>query len=129
MDNKEWKEKVLCEPKNGYDRMPESERAAMNAYCESYKAFLDAGKTERECVVEGIRQAEAQGFKPYVRGMELKPGDKIYQNNRGKMLLLAVIGSEGLDKGCLLYTSPGGGQRDRHGRPRPDPEHGGDGAA
>ena len=105
MDNKEWKEKVLCEPKNGYDRMPESERAAMNAYCESYKAFLDAGKTERECVVEGIRQAEAQGFKPYVRGMELKPGDKIYQNNRGKMMLLAVIGSEGLDKGVQITAA------------------------
>ena len=48
MDMKAWKEKVLCEPKNGYDRMPESEREAMNAYCESYKAYLDAGTTERE---------------------------------------------------------------------------------
>ena len=73
MDNKAWKEKVLCESKNGYDRMPESEREAMNAYCEGYKAFLDAGKTERECVIEGVRLAEAQGFRPYVRGMALQP--------------------------------------------------------
>ena len=105
MDNKAWKETVLCEPKNGYDRMPEGERAAMNAYCESYKAFLDAGKTERECVTEGIRQAEAQGFRPYVRGMALKAGDKVYKNNRGKMLLLAVIGSEGLDKGVQITAA------------------------
>ena len=105
MDMKAWKEKVLCEPKNGYDRMPESEREAMNAYCESYKAYLDAGKTERECVAEGIRQAEALGFKPYVRGMALKAGDKIYKSNRGKMLLLAVIGSEGLDKGIQITAA------------------------
>ena len=28
---------------------------------EAYKAFLDAGKTERECVTEIVRQAEAAG--------------------------------------------------------------------
>ena len=66
MDNKAWKEAALWSPKNGYDRMPESERGAMNDYCEGYKAFLDAGKTERECVAEGVRQAQALGFKPYV---------------------------------------------------------------
>ena len=30
---------------------------------ESYKAFLDAGKTERECVVQIIAMAEAHGYK------------------------------------------------------------------
>ena len=44
----------------------------MNAYCEENKAYLDAGKTERECVAEGIRLAQAKGFQPYVRGMALK---------------------------------------------------------
>ena len=43
MEAKEWKEKVLTQKKNGYDRMPASEREAMNAYCEGYKAYLDAG--------------------------------------------------------------------------------------
>ena len=92
MEAKEWKEKLLAQKKNGYDRMPKEEREAMNAYCEAYKEFLDAGKTERECVREGIRQAEEKGFRAYTRGMELKAGDKVYLNNRGKMLILAVIG-------------------------------------
>ena len=105
MDNKAWKEAALWSPKNGYDRMPESERGAMNDYCEGYKAFLDAGKTERECVAEGVRQAQALGFKPYVRGMALRSGDRIYLNNRGKMLLLAVIGSEGLDRGVQITAA------------------------
>ena len=30
---------------------------------EAYKAFLDAGKTERECVTEIVRQAEAAGYR------------------------------------------------------------------
>ena len=105
MDAKEWKEKVLAAPKNGYDRLPAEEKAAMNAYCEKYKAYLDAGKTERECVDEAVRLAEAQGFVPYVRGMELKPGDKVYQNNRGKMLQLAVIGTKSLSEGVQIAAA------------------------
>ena len=96
MDAKQWKEKVCYSPKNGYDRMSAEEREAMTGYCEGYKAFLDTGKTERECVTEAVRQAQAQGFRPFVRGMALKAGDKVYQSNRGKMLLLAVIGAVGI---------------------------------
>ena len=105
MEAKEWKEKVLAQKKNGYDRMPKEEREAMDAYCTAYKAFLDAGKTERECVTEGIRQAEEKGFKPYTRGMELKAGDKVYFNNRGKMLLLAVIGRKSLAEGAQIAAA------------------------
>ena len=65
-----------------------------------YKAYLDAGKTERECVAEAIRQAKEQGFQPYERGMALAPGDKVYLSNRGKMLLLAVIGRKSLAEGA-----------------------------
>ena len=94
MDGKEWKNKVLCQRKNGYDRFSEAERPAMEAYCTGYKAYLDAGKTERECVGESIRLAESKGFRPYTRGMTLKAGDKVYTSNRGKMLMLAVIGEK-----------------------------------
>ena len=105
MDAKEWKEKLLTQKKNGYDRMPAGEREAMDAYCTAYKAFLDAGKTERECVTEGIRQAQEKGFKPYTRGMSLKAGDKVYLNNRGKMLILAVIGQKSLTEGAQIAAA------------------------
>ena len=59
---KELKETLLSGKKNGYDRMPAAERGAMNAYCEDYKAYLDAGKTERECVAEGIRRGDDEGI-------------------------------------------------------------------
>ena len=99
----ELRREALCyAPKNGYDRISADEEAAMRAYCEEYKKFLDAGKTERECVDEAIRQAEARGFKPFVRGMELKAGDKVYRSNRGKALMLAVIGNRSLAYGVNI---------------------------
>ena len=105
MEIKEWKDKILYTQKNGYDSLSERDRQAMESYCDAYKAFLDRGKTERECVVEAICLARAKGFRPFQRGMDLHPGDKIYVNNRDKMLLLAVIGQESLDKGSRITAS------------------------
>ena len=107
----ELRREALCyAPKNGYDRLTAEDEAALQRYCEDYKRFLDAGKTERECVSEAIRQAEAKGFRPFVRGMELKSGDKIYRSTRGKSLMLAVVGSrplsEGVNIGAAHIDSP-----------------------
>ena len=39
---------------------------------------------------------------PYVPGMALKAGDRVYQSNRGKALMLAVIGEQPLSEGCVI---------------------------
>ena len=96
------REALSYQKKNGYDRINEAELEAMEAYCTGYKQFLDAGKTERECVDRAVAQAEAAGFRQYRRGMELKPGDKIYRVNRGKSIVLAVMGRQGLDHGVNI---------------------------
>ena len=44
------REALLYQPKNGYDRLTPQDEAELEAYCADYKRFLDAGKTERECV-------------------------------------------------------------------------------
>ncbi len=98
----ELAEKLLYQPKNGYDRLSAAEEKAMNAYCEDYKAFLDHGKTERLCVEYCVELAEKRGFKPYTPGMKLKAGDKVYCNNRGKGIMLAVIGTEPLSNGANI---------------------------
>ncbi len=96
------REALTYQQKNGWDRLAEGEEAALNAYCEDYKKYLDAGKTERECVDYTIHLAKANGFKAFERGMELKAGDKIYRINRGKAVMLAVIGSESLASGANI---------------------------
>ena len=93
---------LLYQKKNGYDRLAPGELEAIHDYCEDYKAFLNAGKTERECVDRTIAMAEAAGFRPYTRGMALKAGDKVYTANRGKAIMLAVIGKRGLDQGVNI---------------------------
>lgn len=104
-ENKALKEKLLSRRRNGYDRMDEAGRAAMEAYCADYKRFLDAGKTERECAAEAVRLAEAAGYRAYRRGQALKAGDKVYVCNRDKSVLLAYIGEQSLDQGVQITAA------------------------
>ena len=101
----ELRERLFYQQKQGYDLIDVAERLKLEAYCEDYKAFLNAARTEREAVAEGIRQAEEAGFVPYTSGMELKAGDKIYKSVRGKALMLAVIGKRSLADGANIAAA------------------------
>jgi len=105
MTTEELRESLLMAPKNGYELLSDAQRAEMNAYAKGYMAFMDACKTERESTAWAIAEAEKQGFVPFVPGMELNPGDKIYYNNRDKAIMLAVIGSESLAKGANICAA------------------------
>ena len=92
MSEMNWRESLFYDQKNGYDLIDAEETKLVFAYCEGYKRFMDAARTEREAVKTGIELAEQEGFVPFVPGKALKAGDKVYFNNRGKSLILAVIG-------------------------------------
>lgn len=97
------REKLLYKNRNAFTA--NVDLRGSDEFCKEYKAFLDAGKTERLCVREAIRLAEAAGFVPYTRDMKLSPGDKIYRNNRDKALILAVIGKESLTGGANIAAA------------------------
>ena len=105
MTTDELRENLLMAPKNGYARITPEQREEMNAYCRRYMAFMDACKTEREATAWAVREAEKRGYKPFAPGMEVKPGDKIYYNNRDKAIALAVIGTESLEKGANICAA------------------------
>ena len=94
--------KLFYEQKNGYDLIGTEERVAVENYCRDYMDFLNRSRTEREAVANAIAIAESKGFVAYVPGMALKPGMKIYKNNRGKALMLAVIGKKSLAEGSVI---------------------------
>ena len=94
--------KLFYEQKNGYDLIDTQERIAVEDYSREYMDYLNRSRTEREAVVNAIAIAESKGFVPYVPGMELKPGLKLYKNNRGKALMLAVIGKKSLAEGSVI---------------------------
>ena len=102
---KELKKKLFSTQKNGYDKLGEKDLAAMEDYCRDYMAYLDAGKTERLCAAETLRLAEAKGYRPFVRGMAVKPGDKLYRCNRGKAVMLAHIGEKNLAEGVQIAAA------------------------
>lgn len=69
---------------------------------EAYKAFLDAGKTERECVTEIVRQAETDGYRNLYEAESLKVGDKVYATWMDKSIALFNIGEEPLEQGMNI---------------------------
>ena len=98
----ELRSKLFYEQKNGYDLIDTEERIKVEDYCKGYMEYLDRSRMEREAVANAIEQAEDLGFVEYVPGMALKAGDKIYKNNRGKALILSVIGKKPLSEGAVI---------------------------
>lgn len=88
-----------------WQRMDDAERKEVMAYGEKYKAFLDTARTERLASDEIIARAEAKGFKPVYDMKSLKPGDKVYWNQKGKSVILAVIGEEPVHEGIKIVGS------------------------
>ena len=71
-----------------------------------YREFLDAGKTERECVTEAVKMAKKAGYRDLQEVIaadeELRPGDKIYAVNMKKSIALFQIGRQPMEKGMAI---------------------------
>lgn len=71
-----------------------------------YREFLDAGKTERECVTEAVKMAKRAGYRDLQEVIaaeeELQPGDKIYAVNMKKSIALFQIGRQPMEKGMAI---------------------------
>ena len=82
---------------NGWNYI--NSREVVFDFSEGYKKFLDGAKTEREFVTEGIKLVEKNGF------VNAEKKDKVYYVNRGKNLVLAVIGKEDIENGINYVVS------------------------
>ena len=93
---------LFYEQSNGYDRIDAEEHVKVEDYCRGYMDFLNRCRTEREAVIRAIDLARENGFVEFHPGMELRPGMKVYCCNRGKSLMLAVIGKNSLADGVVI---------------------------
>ena len=99
-------QKELCKnSKNGRTTVSDEVLSKSEAYAKGYKAFLDKAKTEREAVTAAIELAKENGFCEFDRNKKYSSGDKVYINNRGKALALAVIGSEAVENGVNISAA------------------------
>lgn len=95
------------ESKNAWEKYPEGEeRKKVMEFAESYRKFISACKTERECVKELEERARQAGFRRLDERMEqggrLSPGDRVYATQMGKAMALFVIGRQGAESGMNI---------------------------
>jgi len=78
----------------------------LEALAKRYKAFLDGGKTERECVKEAVSLAREAGYQSLEEiqqsGRKLQAGDKVYAVCMNKMMALFQIGKKPLESGMRI---------------------------
>ena len=101
----ELKEKLFYNPKHASEVISQEETDKADAFCDEYKNFLNKAKTEREAVVYVLEKAKKNGFVEFDRAKKYNAGDKVYYNNRGKSIILAVIGKKGLENGTRLSAA------------------------
>ena len=99
------KKELFSNPENGRKTASEEVLKEADSYAEGYKDFLDRAKTEREAVETAIELAKNNGFVEFDRNKKYKAGDRVYINNRGKSLALAVIGSEAVESGVNISAA------------------------
>ena len=102
---KALKEKLFLKKKNAALIMSDAELKKCDKFCEGYKKFLDEGKTEREAAAFIEKAAASKGFVPFDKKKTYKAGDKVYMVNRGKAVILAVIGKEPIQNGVNLLAA------------------------
>ena len=88
--------------KNAWLKYDEAALQKVMEFNEGYKDYITKGKTERLCVKESVKIAEANGFKPLESFKELKKGDKVYSVNKNKNIALFVIGEKEVEEGLHI---------------------------
>mgnify|MGYP000177525304 CR=1 FL=1 len=94
------------ERKNAWKAYSDEQITELEEVNKSYREFLTVGKTERECVKEIIKQAEATGYQSLQSFMEqgraLQKGDKVYAVCMNKSVAMFQIGEQPLEQGMNI---------------------------
>jgi len=105
-EGQKLEERLSYKRRNAWEKVDEEYIKKAFDFCEKYKDFLNASKTEREFAANTEKLAVAAGFKKLddliASNKRLKPGDKVYHINRKKSAVLAVIGKKPLSEGVNI---------------------------
>ena len=83
-------------PHIGKDAPDHKEKAFK--YCEGYKKFLNAGKTERECVKEAVHMLKKAGYKPFDRTASYEPVSYTHLDVYKRQAVNSICKSKALEK-------------------------------
>ncbi|MBR4816033.1 MAG: aminopeptidase [Lachnospiraceae bacterium] len=88
--------------KNAWLKYTAEQKKEVESLNAEYIDFISECKTERECTDKIIAMAKKLGYKDIYSVKKAKPGDKLYAVNKGKALILFVVGTEPLEKGMKI---------------------------
>lgn len=96
----------MAKIKNAWEKYDDHVMKACFSFNEGYKEFISKCKSERECVTESVRLAEAKGYRNLddviKENGKLSAGDKVYAINMDKALALFHIGLEPMEAGMKI---------------------------
>ena len=94
------------ERKNAWAGRSEAELAQIEAMSKAYCAYIDAGKTERECVTVSEKLSREKGFANLAdcirENRALAAGDRVYRAWMGKCFVAFVLGRHPLSEGMNI---------------------------
>ncbi len=94
------------ERKNAWTGRSEAELAQIEAMSKAYCAYIDAGKTERECVTVSEKLSQEKGFANLAdcirENRALAAGDRVYRAWMGKCFVAFVLGRHPLSEGMNI---------------------------
>lgn len=95
-------EKLCYKNENAFSKQTDKQKAEIFEFCEDYRKFITAAKTEREFCESAVRELEKAGFVSLESKKLLKAEDKVYTVNRGKGVMAVVIGREDITDGVNI---------------------------
>ena len=91
---------------NAWKNYTKTDLKKLEEIAKEYRAFIDAGKTERECAVEAVAMLEKAGYinlESLIGGRKkLNAGDKVYLNKMGKAILTFHMGKKPMAEGMNI---------------------------
>jgi aspartyl aminopeptidase len=98
------KSKYAYERESSWKKVTEPERRKIDDFAADYKKFLNACKTERQCVTYLEKEARSLGFKDLADAKPV-PGERILFKNENKNIVLVILGKQPPAKGINFISS------------------------
>jgi aspartyl aminopeptidase len=98
-------EKLALRRESTWLSVDESKKKKIFEFAEDYKKFINECRTERLAVKYIAELARKNGFRALEEIKALKSGNRVYEINRHKNIILAVVGEQSLEKGLNIIVA------------------------
>ena len=110
-ESQKLKEELFKSRKTGWEGMSEDLKNDIFKFADEYMNYLNCSKTEKEIVKTSKDILIKNGYVDLNTKSELKVGDKVFLENRGRTLYAAVIGEQTLENGIRMVAAHGDSPR------------------